>query len=147
MNGDVAFQALLAADTTYQTHVGSATPKIFYDEADQNTQLPFAIVSLDSVEASDTDTGVSTLDFDHVTITHFAETKLKVAEMAFDCRNAVDRKAGKYNDIIIESVQFETQRSGSEYLVDKRVFTIEQSFQVMTQAQRYFDYYFDFQFE
>lgn len=143
MNADVALRGVLVADTIFATHGN----KVYYDEADQGAVLPFSILSLDSVEATDTDTGISTLDMDHVYLTHFADSKTEVAEMAKDARNAVDRKFGKYNDIVIESVQFETQRSQSEYLVDKRVFTIEQRYQVMTQEQHFFDYYLDFQFE
>lgn len=135
MNGELAVKYLLDNNGAYNAHVGgsSAVARIFYDEAEQTQQLPFCIVSGNDIQPNDTKDGVSTLDFDTVYVTHFAGTKKKVAQMAQDGRTALDRQSGSnLNGINVESIRFITQRSGSEYLLDKKVFTIEQLYQVMT---------------
>lgn len=134
MSGELAVQNILSTNATYNAHVGgsSAAAKIFYDEADQTNALPFAIVFADSVDPNDTKDGVSTLDFDSIYVTHFAATKKKCNQMAVDGRTALDRVSGTYNGVNVESIRFVTQRSGSEFLVDKKVCTVEQLYQVMT---------------
>jgi hypothetical protein len=133
MSGELAVFNILSTNTTFNSNVGGATSyRIFYDEADQTTVLPFTIVSADSIQPNDTKDGVSTLDFDLINVTHFADTKKKANKMAVDSRGALDRITGTYNAINVESIQFQTQRSGSEYLVDKKVYTVEQLYQVMT---------------
>lgn len=134
MNGQLAVHKLLSANSGYYANVGGSETlaRVFYDEADQTQAIPFAIVTGEGTTPNDTKDGVSTLDFDLVYVTHFAETQKKAAAMASTGRTALDRISGTYNGVIVESIQFKTQRSGSERLVDKKVHTIEQLYQVMT---------------
>lgn len=131
MSGELAVQSILTADATFKGLAGSGV-RVFYDEVDQTTALPFSIVSCDNIKPNDTQTGVSTLDFDSIYVTHFHSTKKALNALAVAARNALDRVSGTYNGVIVESIQFVTQKSGSEYLVDKKTFTIEQQYQVMT---------------
>lgn len=133
MNGNLAVQNILANDADYKALVGGATARVYYDEADQTDQLPFAIVKLDSIEPTDDKDGVSTLDHDFVYVTHFAATMKAAAQLATEARGALDRvTAGTYNGIAVQSIQFLNQRSGSELLVDKKTKTMEQQYKVIT---------------
>jgi len=131
MNAHLAVQGILAADSGYISAAGSGA-RVFYDEVDQKTQLPFSIVMLDDSNPNDTKDGVSTLDFDMVYVTHFGETMKTTAALASAARTALDRKSGTYNTVVVESIQYQSQRTGSEQLVDKKTHTIEQLYQVMT---------------
>lgn len=134
MNAHLAVVDILVNDATYGPLVGSSgSRRVFYDEAEQTAQMPFAVVHEDSVEPTDDKDGVSTLDHDFVYVIHFGSSMNQTADMAQKGRNALDRKAaGTYNGVQIQSVQFLTQRTGSELLVDKRVRTIEQLYKIIT---------------
>lgn len=134
MNAHLAAVDILVNDATFGPLVGSSgSRRVYYDEALQTATLPFSIVHEDSIEPTDDKDGVSTLDHDFVYVTHFSSTAAEAADMANKARTALDRKtAGTYNGIAVQSVQFLTQRTGSEYLVDKPVRTIEQLFKIIT---------------
>ncbi len=134
MNAEVGIMEILSNDVSYSALVGSGnSAKIYYDEAMETTQLPFAIIQVDEIQPNDTKSGVSKIDEDFIYVTHFAEKKTTVLSMAQAARTALDRTTGTKNGIVIVGFQFRTQRSDSERLVDKKVFTIEQLYKVMTQ--------------
>ncbi len=134
MNGKYAMMNILQNDSTFNAIVGSGTSaRIFYNEVDQTTELPFSIIKEDSIEPRDTKSGVSTLDDDFVYITHFSATEKQCGAMALAARNALDRITGTYNSVVVKGNQFQTQRSDTEELVNKKVITIEQLYKIMTQ--------------
>ncbi len=134
MNAQIAIMNILQNDATFSAIVGSGTSaKIYYDEIMQTQQLPFSVIQTDSIDPHDTKDGVSTLDEDFVYVTHFAGTKKQVSDMSLAARAALDRTTGTKNGIIIKGIQFKTQRSDTERLVDKKVFTEEQLYKIMTQ--------------
>lgn len=145
MNADLAVRNILATNSTYNAHVSG---RIYYNQADQAQLVPIAIIKEDSLDLNDTQSGVSTLNFNWVYVTHMAETKKKVCQMALDGRTALDRNsAGYQNDVIVESVQYQTQRSTSALLVDKKIFVVEQLYKVIVRVVRGsgFDYFLNFQ--
>jgi hypothetical protein len=135
MNGHLAIHKLLSETAGYNALVGGteALAKIFYDEADATTALDFCIVKLEDIDPTDNKDGVSSLDFDFVFVTHFSSTAKKCAALALAGRTACDRQSGTKNGVVVTSVQFQSQRSGTESLVDKKVHTIEQVYKVLTQ--------------
>jgi hypothetical protein len=134
MNAQQAIMNILQNDSVYSALVGSGTSTaIFYDEAMEAQGLPFAIIQTDSINPNDSKSGASTLDQDMVYVTHFAATKKMVISMSLAARTALERKNGTFNGIAIIGLQFRTQRSDTERLIDKKVFTEEQLYQVMTQ--------------
>ena len=134
MNGQLAIMSILQNDATFGAIVGiGSSAKIYYDEAMQTVTTPFAIIKTDGITPNDTKSGASTLDFDLVYITHFAATKKQVTDMSLAARNALDRTTGTKGGIIVIGLQFKDLRSDTERLIDKKVFTEEQLFQIMTQ--------------
>lgn len=129
MKGDLAIVEILLDDDDYSDIVGES---VFYDEADQTTPLPFSIVRTADIEPADDKDGPATLDHDFVYVTHFAKDKVTVSDMAQKARTAADRTSGTYNDVVVQSIQFLTQRSGSELLVNKKTLTIEQQYKIIT---------------
>jgi hypothetical protein len=132
MNGHLAVQNILASDTAYKALVGGTTARIYYDQAVETAVLPFAIVRLDGSDPTDDKDGPSTMDHDFVYVTHFAALATDAAAMAEAGRDALDRQSGTYHGVVVQSVQFLTQRSDSEFLVDKKVRTIEQMYKIIT---------------
>lgn len=134
MNGQLAIMNILQNDSAFGSIVGSGTSaKIYYDEAIETIQVPFSIIKTDSITPNDNKDGVSTLDQDLVYITHFAAKKKDVTAMSLAARNALERKNGTFGGISVIGLQFKDLRSDTERLVDKKVFTEEQLYQVMTQ--------------
>src|ERR1041385_5025086 len=135
MDGELAIHKILTDDSAFATVVGGTgtSARVYYDEAQQTSTLPFSIVSLDGIDPHDNKSGVSRLDFDWVYVIHFAADKPTVNDMARKARAAADRKAGTYYNAIVQSVEFITQKSNSEYLVDKPCFTIEQLYKLTIQ--------------
>ena len=134
MNGALAIQYLLANNAGFNSLVGtnSRDARIAYVELDQKTVTPCCVITGDSVEPTDTKDGVSTLDFDHVYVTHFASTYKEVAALASAARAALDRKSGTYNGVTVVSIRYMDERDSSEFLVDGKKVTKEQLYQVMT---------------
>lgn len=129
MGGQLVAQYLLVNDGTFS----AITNQVFYDEASQTTPTPFGIVRLDSVEPYDDKDGKSHFDFDFVTVLHFSSGATELNNMSIAARNAMDRKAaGTYNGITIDSIQFITQRSGSEFIDNHKILVIEQQYKVIT---------------
>lgn len=136
MNAELAVNYILANDSSYRAKIGStvADARIFYDQAEQTQKTPFSIIKGSEIEPTDNKDRASDMDFDFVYVTHFAKDKTTVAEMASLARTALDRKAaGTYQGITIETIHFVTQRSDSDFLVDKPVKTIEQLYKIITQ--------------
>jgi len=133
MNGQLAIMNILQNDSAYSAIVGAGNnAKIYYDEAMETQTLPFAIIQTDSIIPNDTKSGASTLDQDMVYVTHFAAKKKDVIAMSLAARTALERKNGTFGGIVTIGLQFKTQRSDTERLIDKKVFTEEQLYQVMT---------------
>lgn len=134
MNGQLAIMDILKNDNAFTSIVGAgASAKIYYDEAMETQTLPFTIIKTDSINPNDTKDGASTLDQDMVYVTHFAATKNIVQQMSTRARTALERKNGVFGGITTIGLQFKTQRSDTERLIDKKVFTEEQYYQIMTQ--------------
>lgn len=129
MGGELVAQSLLVADAAFS----AITNKVYYDEADQTTPTPFSIVRLDSIEPTDNKDGVSTMDFDFISVLHFASGATERKNMAVAARNELDRKTGgTYNGIVVDSIQFLTQRSGSEFIDNHKILVMEQQYKVIT---------------
>jgi hypothetical protein len=129
MKGEIAIQNILVNDSTYN---GIVSGRIFYNEIEQTSVTPLCVLKVDTIDPNDTQDGASTLDFDFIYVTHFAPTYKQCADMALAARTALERKSGTFGGVTISSVQFRTQRSDSEFLVDKKVFTLEQYYKIMT---------------
>jgi len=129
MGGNLVAQNLLVADATYS----AITDHVFYDEAEQTTPTPFGIVRLDSIEPYDDKDGKSHFDFDFISVLNFSSEAAELHNMAVAARNALDRKAaGTYNGVVVDSIQFLTQRSGSEFIDNHRILVMEQQYKVIT---------------
>ena len=134
MNAQFAIMNILQNDAGYSAIVGAGTSaKIYYDEAVQTKELPFVIIKTNNIVPNDTKSGASTLDEDFVYITHFASTKTQVSAMSLAARTALDRNTGTFDSVIVKGIQFRDQISDTERLVDKKVFTEEQLYKIMTQ--------------
>ncbi len=134
MNGQIAIMNILQNDASFGVIVGTGTAaKIYYDEAMETQTLPFSIIKTDGLTPNDNKDGGSTLDQDLVYVTHFAATKKTVTSMSIAARAALDRAIGTKNGIVVIGLQFKDIRSDTERLIDKKVFTEEQLYQVMTQ--------------
>ena len=131
MNGDFAIFNILSNDQSFNA-VSANPAQIFYDEVQQKTQQPFSIIKTDSVEPHDDDDGPSTLDWDFVYVSHLADTKAQVMEMGRTCRAALDRVAeAVYGPSLVVSCQYRTERSDSEFLLDRHLYLLEQLYKVM----------------
>lgn len=134
MNAEIGIMEILKNDSSVTALVDSgSSSRIYYDEAMEGQQLPFIILQVDEIQPNDTKSGISTLDEDFVYVTTFAGTKKDAKILATAARAALDRTTGTKNGIQIIGLQFRTQRSDTDRLVDKKVFTIEQLYKVMTQ--------------
>jgi hypothetical protein len=133
MKAEIAVMNILSNDSTYAAIVGSGSnAKIYFDEAEQTQTLPFAIIKADSMESHDTNTTRSTLDEDFIYVTHFSSTKKQVLDMAVAARTALEKVTGTYNSVIVLGIQFRNRQSDTERLVDKKVFTEEQLYKIIT---------------
>jgi hypothetical protein len=133
MNGQLAIMGILKSDPNYTGFVGSGTnAKIFYDEAMETTPLPFSIIKTNNVKPIDTKDGPATVDDDYVYLTHFAATKKQVIQMSICARVALDRVTGRLGNIQVLGNQYLDEISDTERLLDKKVFTQEQLYKVMT---------------
>jgi hypothetical protein len=128
MNAEIAIEKLLSTDAT----VRALTTRVYYDEAEQSAVLPYIIINVDDIIPNDTQTGVSTLDFDNVTVTIFTATEREGYTLANTVLNALDRVVGTYNGIVVESITFNDQSKRGAFLIDKPGVVISQSYQVMT---------------
>jgi len=132
MNGELAVQAILQADSPYSAVVG--TGGVYYDEITQTQVVPLAIVSLQSIQPTNFKDAPSDMDFDQVVVYHMSSTKKESASMALLGRTALERKSGTYNGIKVVSIMFITQSSFTEQLTNKKVYTTEQIYQVITKT-------------
>jgi len=131
MDGELATHAILSADTAVGAIVGAGTSaSIFYDEAKQTTPMPLIIVSLFGIDPSDNKDGASDLDFDWVYVYCYAESKKQCNDLARAARNALDRKSGTYLSVVVQSIEFITQNSGSEFIGNEPRWFIEQQYKL-----------------
>lgn len=133
MNGQLAIMGILKSDPNYTGFVGIGnSAKIFYDEAMETQQLPFCIIKTNNVKPIDTKDGGATVDDDFVYVTHFAATKKQVIQMSIAARVALDRVTGTLGNIRVIGNQYLDEISDTERLIDKKVFTQEQLYKIMT---------------
>lgn len=130
MNGELAVQAILAADVPFK----AIAPKVFYDEIMQTEQVPLAIVTLQNVSPTDFKDGPSDFDLDKVSVYLMAETKLTSSSLASLARTALERISGTYNTVKVVSIKFLDQNTFTEQLTNKKVYTTEQVYQVITKT-------------
>lgn len=131
MDGELATHAILSADASIGAIVGvGASASIFYDEAKQLTPMPLIIVSLFGIDPSDNKDGVSHLDFDWVYVHCYAGTKKQCNDLARAARIALDRKSGIYLSVVVQSIEFITQASGSEFIDNEPRWFIEQQYKL-----------------
>lgn len=128
MNGELGVQGILKADSSY----GTIVTDVFYDEIMQTVQVPLGIVTLQNISPTDFKDGPSDFDLDVVAVYHMAGTKKESANLALLARTALERKEGTYNGIKVVSIKFLDQSSFTEQLTNKKVYTTEQRYQVIT---------------
>lgn len=128
MSGELAVQGILIADSPFM----AVCTDVFYDELMQTYAVPLALVSLLSIEPSDFKDAPSDFDFDRVTVYHMAATKVQSNQLARLARTALERKSGSYNGVAVNSIKFIDQSSFTEQLTNKKVYTTEQIYQVIT---------------
>lgn len=129
MNGELGVQQILKTDGPYSAIVSD---RIHYDEIMQTDPVPLSIVTLQNVSPTDFKDGPSDFDLDKVAVYHMADTKKVSANMALLGRTALERKSGTFNGINVVSIMFLDQHSFSEFLTNKKVYTTEQIYQVIT---------------
>lgn len=129
MNAELGVQKILTSDAPYSAIVAD---RVHYDEIMQTDQVPLGIVGLQNVSPTDFKDGPSDFDLDKVVVYHMADTKQVSANMALLARTALERKEGTFNGVNVVSIMFLDQHSFSEFLTNKKVYTTEQIYQVIT---------------
>ena len=128
MRGEYAVLKILKDNAAVAAIVGS---RVYLDEAPQNAQLPYVIVSEEDVEPFDTDDGKSVMDKDIVRVFPYAATKISLRSLSVSCRDALDHVApGPYNLELVELIVFENQTSFDEEIENRKVYAKDQQYSV-----------------
>lgn len=126
MNIAKVFFDLLTSDSTF---VGFVATRIYPDYAPQSVTMPYAVVSVISVNPTDTKDGASKLDTIDVQLDIYAnnyDTGLSIADAA---RSALDRYSGTNSGQVIDKIRFDGQDSG-QYNYELKVFWCSQDYSI-----------------
>jgi len=125
MNEGKAIYSILTSDSDVSAIVGT---RVYPQIAAQGAAFPFAVYVLQSVDPSDTKSGVSTLDEVRYDIIVASETYAEASDLTEKIRTALDRYTGTVAGVVIDSIQFidldvdndpatETYVTSSEYII------------------------------
>jgi hypothetical protein len=128
MSGELAVQGILIADAPFM----AVCTDVHYDEIMQTYAVPLALVTLMNIEPSDFKDAPSDFDFERVTVYSMAATKIESNSLARLARQALERKSGTFNGVAVDSIKFVDQSTFTEQLTNKKVYTTEQIYQVIT---------------
>lgn len=132
MNAELAVVHILQNDAGFNALVGgsAAAARVYYDQIDQDSVYPNAMVTSESVNATDTKDN-SNFDHDLVQVFSSAKTKPTAAQMATAARAALEAvRNSTHNGILVNEIRFVDGDSFSEKVVDSPIWTIEQIFRV-----------------
>lgn len=132
MNAEAAVMNILQNNAGYYALVGgsAATARIYYDQIDQGSVFPNAVITSESVTPTDTKDN-SNFDHDLVQVFHAAETKAVAMTMATAARTALEAvRNATHNNILVNEIRYVDGDSFSEKVLDHPIWTIEQVFRV-----------------
>lgn len=80
--------------------------RIYPDVAAQGSEFPFVVYNLTRLAASDTKSGVSTLDEERYDLNCVSSSYAQAIGLSEAVRGALDRYSGTVNGVNIQSIQF-----------------------------------------
>jgi hypothetical protein len=125
MTGKAIYDIL--SDTAGVTALVST--RIYPDIATQGAVYPFVVYSVEGTLPTDTKDGPSGLDVVQVAVMIYANTYTAAQDIAGAVRTALDRTAGTFASVVVQSIKFDGQSSASMNL-DKQVYIVEQTYSV-----------------
>lgn len=131
MNAEKAIVYTLQNNAAFQAVVGTAASnaRVYYDEAPQAAALPRALVTLESIQPTDTKQN-SNFDHDLVQVFHQASTKAVSLDMATKARTALEAAAGSINGVTVSEMRLVDQDSFTENITNNMIYTTEQLWKV-----------------
>lgn len=129
MNAELAVQNILVSDSAFAAVVSD---RVGYDETVQTELLPRVLVMGQGITPNDTKDGPSEFDQDKIFVYHMSNSKQQTSNMALLARTALERKSGTFNLVKVVSIRFLDQVSFTEQVVNNKIFTSEQIYQVIT---------------
>lgn len=133
MNAELAVVDILVNDSGYNAIVGGSAgaARIYYDEIDQTSQFPNAMVTNESINPNDTKQN-SNFDGDLIQVFHSASTKAESVQMASLARTALTavRNATR-NGITVNEIRLIDGDSFTEKITNKKIYTTEQIYRVL----------------
>ena len=122
---------ILTTDVAVAAAIGTRCyPNINTERANN---FPYIVYSHAADEPHDTKHSVSTLNTALLNITIYDNDMLNNETLAEDVRQAIDRKSGTYNTIVVQSVQYTNQSNQFEFEGmedDDGVFVISQNYKI-----------------
>lgn len=103
--------------------------RIYPDIAPVDAAYPFIVYSVENTLPTDTKDGVSGLDVVQFAVMIYANTYTVAQDIAGAVRTALDRTAGTFAGVEVQSIKFDGQSSASMNL-DKQVYIVEQTYSV-----------------
>lgn len=80
--------------------------RIFPDVAAQGSEFPFVVYNITRLAASDTKSGVSTLDEERYDLNCVSSSYAQAIGLSEAVRGALDRYSGTVNGVAVQSIQF-----------------------------------------
>jgi hypothetical protein len=80
--------------------------RIYPDVAAQGSEFPFVVYNITRLAASDTKSGVSTLDEERYDINCVSSSYAQAIGLSEAVRGALDRYSGTVNGVAVQSIQF-----------------------------------------
>lgn len=103
--------------------------RIYPDIATVDAVYPFVVYSVENTLPTDTKDGPSGLDVVQVAVMIYANTYTSAQDIAGAVRTALDRTAGTFGGVEVQSIKFDGQSSASMNL-NKQVYIVEQTYSV-----------------
>lgn len=99
--GKAIYKILTDADLS-----GGAT--VYPEIAPENTGFPFVVYSIQNITASNQKQSTSTLDESTLEVYIMSNNYSQCMTVAAECRTELDRNAGNFNGVEVQSIQFDT---------------------------------------
>ena len=120
--GDVLY-SILSNDSNIS---GIVSDKIYPFLAIEDVVSPYIVYTIEGVEPTQTDDGVSPLDVNGATIEIYSENLEEISTLSKMVRNALDRYKGTVEGIEVQSVSFQAEDGG--YADDDRIYLKMQTY-------------------
>jgi len=124
---------ILTTDLVVAASIGTRCyPNINYA---RSNSFPYIVYShaADDPQSGETKNGVSTLNTALINIAIYSSYALNCETLAEDVRQALDRKSGTYNTIVVQSVQYTNQSNQFEFEgreTDDGIFVVSQNYKI-----------------